>query len=322
MATHRFILSAGHRNEDRGGAKSEINWTYPSCLAIKDAIEQRGGRAWIIQEEDGDTDPTFCHGRGLQNAAWLCTELAKTVGGVDAYISSHYNGGASPGFHAIFPDARSGVDVKGNNSLDVTLCRTIRDKVKATNTVKMLAWTRDSPGVMSEQETGVGAQGYRLGEFVGTLPFRDTTARVITEASSIDVASEAKYITDPVWVRDVYAEAIVDALESVFGVFRAEAPTPPKPKPQPLLPYPPGMDAKIAGALFGKVTGDDGRTYQFDERGPVSQLWFTEGSKGAAFPALGRVIVTDAGKYFVFSSGLVIFDPAGQGAVTVLGRAA
>lgn len=226
MATHRYILSAGHRNENGGGARNEINWTYPSVKALKAAIEARGGKAFIVHELDGDGDNSFSHDRGLQNVAALCVQLAKTHGPFDAYISSHYNGGASPGFHAIFPDAWSGVDIKANNPLDVRLARTMRDRVKATNTVRMLSWTRDSPGVMSERETGVGAQGYRLGEFVGTLGFRDTTARVIIEASSIDVASEARYINDPNWVRNVYSEAIVDALEDVFGDFR-EGPEPP-----------------------------------------------------------------------------------------------
>ena len=231
LASHRFILSAGHRNTDGGGASNEINWTYPSVLALKQAIQKRGGKAWIVSEEDGDNDPSFSKGRGLQAAAGLCVSLAAKHGPFDAYISSHYNGGNSPGFHAIFPDARSGSDTKANNPLDVQLCRAIRDRVRDTETVKMLSWTGDSPGVMSEKETGVGAQGYRLGEFVGTLGFRDTTARVIIEASSIDVASERKFINDPKWVRDVYCEAIVDALEDVFGKFKQRPDTKPEPKP-------------------------------------------------------------------------------------------
>lgn len=233
MASHRFILSGGHRNENRGGARNEINWTYPSVVALKAAIEARGGKAWIVQEEDGDKDPSFCIGRGLQNAAQRCVEIAGKYGPFDAYISSHYNGGASPGFHAIFPDSWGSGDQKAQNPLDVKLCRAIRDRVRATDTVRMLSWTADSPGVMSERETGVGAQGYRLGEFVGTLGFRSTTARVIIEASSIDVAREAAYINDPTWVRKVYCEAIVDALEDVFGKFTERPDTKPDPAPDP-----------------------------------------------------------------------------------------
>lgn len=218
MATHKYILSAGHRNENRGGARGEIDWTYGSVVALKAEIEARGGQAWIVQEHDGDSDDTFCRGRGLQNAARRCVELANEFGPFDAYISSHYNGGGSPGFHAIFPDAHNGIDVKRNNPLDLRLCRKMRDRVKSTNTVNCIAWTADSAGVMSEQETGVGAQGYRLGEFVGTLGFREHTARVIIEAGSIDTF-ERKYIQNPAWVRDVYVPAIVDALADEFGAF-------------------------------------------------------------------------------------------------------
>lgn len=240
MASHRFILSGGHLNTDGGGARNEINWTYPSVVALKAAIESRGGKAWILQEEDGDSDRTRFPG-GLQAGARRCVELAKKHGPFDAYISSHYNGGASPGFHAIFPDGSD--DAKADNPLDVKLCRTIRDQVKATKTVGLLSWTVDSPGVMSEKETGVGAKGYRLGEMVGTLGFRDTTARVIIEAGSIDVIREAACINDPRWVRGVYAEAIVNGLEVVFGSFAENRiipsiPTLPAP---PKTSYPPAL---------------------------------------------------------------------------------
>jgi len=220
MASHRYVLSAGHRNVNRGGANNEINWTYPSVVALKAAIIARGGKAWIVQEEDGDADNSFYVNGGLQQAAQKCVSLATKYGTFDAYISSHYNGGASPGFHVIFPDAPTGgADVKAGNSTDVRLCRRVRDAVKATGTVRMLSWTADSPGVMSERETRVGSEGNRLGEFYGTLGFRATTARIILEASSIDVASERAYINDPRWVRDVYSEAIVDALEAEYGKF-------------------------------------------------------------------------------------------------------
>lgn len=234
MATHKFILSMGHRNTNKGGANGEYAWTPGATRALRDAIVARGGEAYIIQEERGTGE--FYNG-GLQAAASACVELAKTKGPFKAYISSHYNGGGSPGFHAIFPDARSGEDTKANNSLDVKLARAIRDRVKATNTVRMLSWTADSPGVMSEKETGVGEQGYRLGEMVGTIGFRDQTARVIIEASSIDVASERTYINSPQWVRNVYSEAIVDALEDVFGKFAGQGNKPiPAPDPEPEKP--------------------------------------------------------------------------------------
>jgi hypothetical protein len=221
--THRFIISMGHRNTNRGGATNEINWTPGASRALRDAIVARGGQAVILQEQDGlDSDPNWFPG-GLQAGARKCVELAGKFGPFRAYLSMHYNGGASPGFHAIFPDGPAGSkDTKADNPASVGLARVIRDKVRATKTVAMIGWTKDSPGVMSEKETGVGAQGYRLGEFVGTFPLdAKGTARLILEAGSIDVAREATYINSPQWVRHVYCEAIVNGLEQVYGKFKS-----------------------------------------------------------------------------------------------------
>ncbi len=228
MANHRYILSAGHRNTGRGGANGEIEWTYPSCKALKAAIEARGGKAWIIQEEDGDGDPSFCKNMDRQEAAKACVDLATQHGPFDAYVSSHYNGGESPGFHAIHPDGWGAPDRKADNPKDVKVCRAIRDRIKATHTVGLISWTKDSPGVMSERETGAvkNTSPNRLGEFVGTFGFRETTVRVILEAGSIDVARERAFINDKHWVRHVYAEAVVDGLADVFGDF-PQPPTPP-----------------------------------------------------------------------------------------------
>lgn len=231
MATHRFIVSYGHRNTDRGGAHREIEWTPIMGKKLQEAINRRGGRAWVIQEEDGDTDPTFSHGRGLQNVARLCVDLANAVGGVDAYISCHYEGASAGarGFFGIFPDARSGVDVKANNPLDVRLCETLGRHV-ATTGMPLRKLAHPVAGVMSERETGVGLQGYRLGEFVGTLGFRDRTARVIIEAGNYVNPADRAMLWDMQWV-DRYCDALVDGLEEVFGAFKGEAKPTPKPGP-------------------------------------------------------------------------------------------
>src|SRR5699024_7920339 len=146
-----------------------------------------------IQEEDGDSDPSFSVGRGLQNAARLCVDLANTVGGADAYISMHYEGGPARGFFGIFPDARSGADIGANNPLDKNLIRNIANAVQKTGMPKRTVGVVE-PGMMSERQTGVGAQGYRLGEFVGTLGFRDRVARVILEAGNYGTPADREMI--------------------------------------------------------------------------------------------------------------------------------
>jgi hypothetical protein len=230
----RFVLSAGHRNFNTPGALNEADWTYPSVVALKEAIECRGGRAWIIQEEAGGADPTFFEG-SMQEAAEACVALAATHGPFHAYISSHYNVTEQPstrgGFHVIFPDDPNGAsdDIKANNQLSVRLCRTIREHIEKTGTVGILSWAGDSPGVMSEKDSRVGSTKrgdtfLRLREFVGTTGFRETTARIILEAGNYSNPQERAYIDDPTWVRNVYCEAIVDSLEEVFGDFRVDIP--------------------------------------------------------------------------------------------------
>lgn len=253
MATHRYIISAGHRNTDRGGAHREIDWTYPISVKLKDAIHRRGGKAWIIQEEDGDNDPSFSIGRGLQNVARLCVDLDRAVGGTDAYISMHYEGVSNTavrGFFAIFPDSpQGGVDVRANNTLDYRLAQVLAKHVEKTGMPKRTGWVVE-PGVMSERQTGVGGQGYRLGEFVGTLGFRDRVPRLILEAGAITNPQDAKLLWDEAW-QNKYVEAIVDGLEEVFGKFSGKPEPAPDPKPDP-TPQPEYESPVVVPALADK----------------------------------------------------------------------
>lgn len=221
MATHRYVLSAGHRNTDGGGAwrGPESAWTYPICKKLKAAIDRRGGKAWIISEEDGDSDPSFSKGRGLQATARLCVDLANAVGGVDAYLSMHYGAEPVDGFFTIYPDAHSGVDVAANNPLDIKLATVFAKHVAKTG------MPIRGNGLMSERKSGVGLQGYRLGEFVGTIGFRDTTARVIIEGGNSLDDKEYALLWSAAW-QDKYVNALVDGLEEVFGAFPKSAPAP------------------------------------------------------------------------------------------------
>lgn len=232
MATHRFILSAGHRNTDAGGAWKgpESAWTYPMCKKVKAEIERRGGKAWIAQEEDGDRDPSNSIGRGLQNVAYMCVDLAKTVGGVDAYLSMHYGAEPVDGFFCVFPDStglspNSSTDVRSNNTLDIRLARTFAKHVAKTG------MPIRGDGTMSETKSQVGTDGYRLGELYGTRALQPTTPRLIVEAgNSLDPAEFALLWSDA-W-QDKYAKALVDGLEEEFGKFSGKPVPAPQPKPE------------------------------------------------------------------------------------------
>lgn len=210
-------------NSDRGGAQGEIGWTYPMCRKTKAAIERRGGRAWIIQDEDGDGVPGDSPRRGLQAVARLCVNLAGAVGGVDAYLSMHYEGAGSGvrGYFGIHADGYN--DTKAMNPLDVQMIENIADATtRRTGMPLRRLRGHHRAGVMSEKETGVGAQGWRLGEFVGTMGFRTQTARTILEFGNRWNAADHDMQYDAA-KQDAYAEAIVDGLEATFGKFKGDA---------------------------------------------------------------------------------------------------
>lgn len=72
--------------------------------------------------------------------------------------------------------------------------------------------------------------------------------------------------------------------------------------------YPDGMDEGIARMLFGRVIGDDGKSYAFDPKGKVSTRWLARGKGGGAWPELIRVRIFDNRKYFDFSDGWVLWQ--------------
>lgn len=229
----KVILSAGHRNTDGGGATRESEHTYPACVAVRDELKRRGHDAWIIQEHDGDSRPDTSLGRGLQNVARLCVDLAKTVGGVDLYLSLHYEGtGTVPGpvgCFGIYPDGNN--DTADMNPLDIRVAKAIAEAVSKTG-----IGLRGN-GIMSERNTYVGSQGYRLGEMVGTIGFRDRTARVIFEAGNYSHPGNRALMWEDHWRNVLYPRAIVDGLESVFGKIDG-IPSIPVPTPTPESPKP------------------------------------------------------------------------------------
>ena len=85
--------------------------------------------------------------------------------------------------------------------------------------------------------------------------------------------------------------------------------------------YPEGMDEGIAARLFGKVKGEDGRTYSFNPNGPVSRFWLEYGAARDCFPRLEAVwVYGDGRKYFVFNGGLILWQANERSPVQVLGR--
>jgi hypothetical protein len=73
------------------------------------------------------------------------------------------------------------------------------------------------------------------------------------------------------------------------------------------------MDEAIAARLFGKVTGEDGKAYQFDPRGPISKAWVEDGKRTGEWPMVRAAYVyTDGRKYVVFEGGRTYLVSGGQ----------
>lgn len=242
-----IILSAGHRNTNKGGAKGEYEWTMGATRILAEQLRKRGARVLIVQEQDGDGDPSFTN-RPLGAIGQIAASLSAKHGPAVAFISMHYNGGPARGFHIIPPDAnglRHGGtgrvvtgDSKADNPLDWKVARLIRDRLLASKSVPQISWPAEK-GVMSEKETNVGSQGWRLAELQEARPMQDDAVRLIIEAGSIDTADRA-FIGDKVWVRNVYSEAIIDGLEEALGKLGNGASIPDSPTETPIPPIPGG----------------------------------------------------------------------------------
>lgn len=88
--------------------------------------------------------------------------------------------------------------------------------------------------------------------------------------------------------------------------------TPPAPPPEPdILP---GLDLGVVRRLFGTVTGEDGKTYQFDPDGPVSRLWLARAKAEGVWPKLQEVWSYDSGerRYFRFADGSLVLSAKSQ----------
>jgi hypothetical protein len=83
--------------------------------------------------------------------------------------------------------------------------------------------------------------------------------------------------------------------------------------PAPAIRYPAGLNRDLAIRLFGELKAPNGAVYRFDETGPVSVAWLTEGSKDGEYGELVNIIQSPDGPYFRFSDGLLLYKPKNAG---------
>jgi hypothetical protein len=199
-----------------------------------------------------------------------------------------------------FVQGRVPEDVMENNTLDVQLAGAYaRAIVAAVDGMRLLG-----NGIMPENETGVGlpiskgGQNSRLGMMGATAPYRDKAVRLTIEHGG---TNDAK--------RPNFAAKCAAAIVATTKVVLADRLESGQPQPDPEPETPPTGDPgspSLPAFLFGAVG-----IYSFNPDGPVSKLWFKNGSETGSFP---RLIDVREGspKYFVFSDGSVIVDDNGK----------
>lgn len=104
-------------------------------------------------------------------------------------LDLHFEGGGQPGIFTVYPDWPGDV-----NPIDEEWARRISASIAREVGLAVRASGVTSPGAMSEKQTGVGGQGYRLGMFGLTAAQRTNSIRLVIEHGSLDRQPDAGVI--------------------------------------------------------------------------------------------------------------------------------
>jgi len=202
-------LAAGHRNASGGDAEEQRQTGILTPL-IAAALRRRGITVRVLTPDDG---------RGMFPGG-LDALAGQVTTSDDLFMEVHTEGTSgydvSRGVFVVYPDWPSAGDLDTD----------VRDRL-GPDIARRVSQATGMPlrgaGVMSETQTGVGDDGYRLGVFRVTAPLRSRLTRMIVEygahTSPADMA---------VWARpgapQAMADATADAIAAFYGI--------PVPKPE------------------------------------------------------------------------------------------
>lgn len=221
-----LLIDAGHRSTDRSGNPAEMAITGFMADAVVTEARKRGYEAdWYQRDLDKDSDPDETVGDlntvalGIGNVIAARTAKGDTV----VFISEHYNG-ANSAIHVIVADNvglstayAGGAPADDNASVnkgDVALASAIAQNYKRDGLGTLLGARRGLPeGIMSERDTGVGLDGYRLAVFAATVRGRANAYRFVVEnGGTSDTAARRDDFTTKC------ATAQLDAIDAFFKV--------------------------------------------------------------------------------------------------------
>jgi hypothetical protein len=191
----KFLVVAGHRNTDRGGSNHEFERTPALARAHRDALRAAGFDVLYLQEDDGDGDPNFTDG-DLQDVGRLARDIMEAQAGSWVMIDCHYAGDGGPrGVFAIYPMSdglAAGIggdhsaDAQGNNPLDEEFGRLAAHHIAQTTGLQARTTGGAEDGLMPEDHTGVGLEGFRLAMFAWTVSLQPRAIRLVIEHGDSD----------------------------------------------------------------------------------------------------------------------------------------
>ncbi len=222
----RIVIAAGHHNSS-GGNPREIQLTGPLTKEYLRMGRQLGHDMLTYTPNDGLGDYDGPLDTGASQT--LIYDRQKPV---DCYMEVHFQGltegsDGGRGHFCIHPDWGDDVDTDVRDLFGPNWSREFNLRTG------MPIWT---DGVMSEKQTGVGLQGFRLGVFRVTEPLKDHTTRMIIEHGSHTSPADRRIIMQPDFNTKA-AQAFYVSLHRFYGLpepnFGGEPAPPVKPVPPP-----------------------------------------------------------------------------------------
>lgn len=212
----RILLVQGHRNSS-GGNPKEIALTAPAARAIQHALQQAGHTADMLQDHNN----WFT---GSLDAVGREVVRRHKENPYDIMLDIHFEGDANNtrGVFAIVPDGDGlrtvtsyvGRDSIDTNTLDKQYAMAISTAVSESTGLMLRRSGVVEPGVMSERQTGVGGNGWRLAMFGYTAPVRQRMVRLVLELGNIQ--SDYSIISSPEFYQKV-ATGVVNGIGRVLG---------------------------------------------------------------------------------------------------------
>lgn len=268
----RVALAAGHHNTS-GGNATEHEQAGRLTPAVAAAMRARGLDVRVITPNDGAGD----------FPGDLSAVAAQVTADDDCFIEIHTEGNNAGdrgrGVFVIYPDWNDDVDTDVRDTLGPAIATAIRDRTGIP--------LRGS-GVMSERQTGVGAQGHRLGVFGGTARHKATCTRMIVEVGSHSSPADMALWRRPEFISNA-ASSIADQVATFYGLQPQPMPAPEPQQPdaielngyrivlgfkgfwEELAGYEPTLPYRVLGLPLGNektvITGGLTRAYQEFERG-------------------------------------------------------